>query len=186
MHMPHTDAELGRGEEERHENDVSIGIVERLVRASRHVHRELESSLRYFGLDPSGFDVLAALKRQEPAHVMSPTALRRTVAITSGAMTSKIDRLERLGLVSRAPDPHDRRGVQVVLTQAGMDLVDRAISSRLQLASDLVSQLSQEEQVTVASLLDKLSGASPSSNQPPPYKLRHRSEDRDVRQDSSE
>ena len=54
----------------------------------------------------------------------SRTAPRRRASspanleLSSGAMTNRIDQLERAGHVERHPDPHDRRGVRVELTDA--------------------------------------------------------------------
>ena len=39
--------------------------------------------------------------------------------LSSGAMTNRLDRLEKAGLVKRLPDPNDRRGVVVEITKAG-------------------------------------------------------------------
>jgi DNA-binding MarR family transcriptional regulator len=57
---------------------------------------------------------------------MSPTELSEIVVRSSGGMTQILDRLERAGLVARAPDPADRRKVLVALTDAGMRTADAA------------------------------------------------------------
>lgn len=49
---------------------------------------------------------------------IKPRALAEGLGLTTGAVTSLIDRLERRGLVRRAPDPEDRRGVLVEPTEA--------------------------------------------------------------------
>src|SRR5205085_1527378 len=71
------------------------------------------------GLQLGEFDVLAALRRQGPPYRLSPGALLRATLVTSGTMTNRLDRLEQAGLVRRAPDPEDKRGVLVSLTAAG-------------------------------------------------------------------
>ena len=50
---------------------------------------------------------------------ISPGALARDLDLSSGATTSRLDRLEEAGYISRLPDPEDRRGVLIELTDAG-------------------------------------------------------------------
>lgn len=51
-------------------------------------------------------------------------SIARTFDVTSGRLTGTIDRLEAAGLARRQPNPHDRRSVCVVLTEAGRALAD--------------------------------------------------------------
>jgi DNA-binding MarR family transcriptional regulator len=76
-------------------------------------------------------------------------------------MTNRIDRLEARGLVQRAADPADRRGIQVHLTAHGFELIDRAVVARLQSAEQLVSRLNADERSQLADLLRKLLLAAP-------------------------
>ena len=62
---------------------------------------------------------------------LSPTRLRKYAVLTSGAMTTRLDRLEEAGYVQRSMDPRDRRGILVSLTEEGRELADRAIEARL-------------------------------------------------------
>jgi DNA-binding MarR family transcriptional regulator len=151
------DQVLEQWEEERPDLDVSsMEIGSRILRLSKHIRNHIKDALAPFQLDPWGFDVLAALRREGEPFAMSPTELRRAAILTSGAMTNRIDRLEHLGLVERVPDPEDRRGVKVHLTSAGQQLIDEAVVSRLEAADQLVSNLTTEERRTLADLLRKL------------------------------
>jgi DNA-binding MarR family transcriptional regulator len=151
------DQVLEQWEEERPDLDVSsMEIGSRILRLSKHIRNHMKDALAPFQLDPWGFDVLAALRREGEPFAMSPTELRRAAILTSGAMTNRIDRLEHLGLVERVPDPEDRRGVKVHLTSAGQQLIDEAVVSRLEAADQLVSNLTTEERRTLADLLRKL------------------------------
>ena len=72
-------------------------------------------------------DVLAALRRSGPPYELSPGALAAAMMMmSSGGTTARLDRLERDGRVRRSPDPGDRRGVLVALTDQGRRLVDAA------------------------------------------------------------
>ena len=71
-------------------------------------------------------------------------------------MTNRIDRLAEKGLVRRVPDPEDRRGILVELTEQGRELIDRALISHVANEARLLQPLSREEQQTLAALLRKL------------------------------
>lgn len=107
-------------------------------------------------LAPWACDVLLALRRQGPPHQLTPTDLRRATLLTSGAMTTRLDRLEEDGLVRRTPDPADRRSFQVSLTERGRLLADRALSVRVDTVDRLLAPLSQAERDAAAGILRKL------------------------------
>jgi DNA-binding MarR family transcriptional regulator len=65
-------------------------------------------------------------------------SLRRSLMLTSGAMTHRIDCLEELGLVERKEDPTDRRGTLVALTPQGKTLIDRAAVAHVQNEAKMV------------------------------------------------
>src|SRR5260370_24443997 len=75
--------------------------------------------------------------------------------VTSGTMTNRIDRLAEKGLVRRIPDPEDRRGILVELTEQGRELIDSALIAHVANEALLLQPLSREEQHTLAALLRK-------------------------------
>ncbi|MFM0094824.1 MarR family transcriptional regulator [Paraburkholderia nemoris] len=79
--------------------------------------------------DISGSDmrVLLALRRGGRPYAKRPTDLYRALLVTSGAVTKKIDRLVKLGMVGRQADPSHNGGFIVYLTRKGLDIVERAI-----------------------------------------------------------
>jgi DNA-binding MarR family transcriptional regulator len=108
------------------------------------------------GIDAGGFDVLATLRRSGRPYRMTPTGLYRELVLTSGAMTNRIDVLEQAGLVARHPDPADRRGTLIELTEVGRTLVDRAIKEHMEGEAAMAAHLTKEEQRTLGGLLQKL------------------------------
>jgi DNA-binding MarR family transcriptional regulator len=58
------------------------------------------------------------------------TALAERERVTAPSMTSLINGLEEQGLVTRTVDDHDRRRVQVDVTDAGIDIVERTMAQR--------------------------------------------------------
>lgn len=67
-----------------------------------------------YGLGITDMKALSALLQEGP---MTAGQLARRLSLTTGAVTSVIDRLQRQGLVRRAPDADDRRRVIVMVDQ---------------------------------------------------------------------
>jgi DNA-binding MarR family transcriptional regulator len=76
--------------------------------------------------------------------------------LSSAGITSRLDRLERRGLVKRTRHPDDRRGVLVALTDQGREVLDQAIGANTGREKDLVANLTKQEQKALAALLKKL------------------------------
>jgi len=150
---------------ERPDLDVSpMAVIGRLSQASRLVDGHLRRTFSAHGLDATSFDVLATLRRAGPPYTLSPTDLTRAAMVTSGAITQRLDRLEALGLVRRGARASDARGVDVTLTAAGRDAIDRALPDHLRTEHRLLAPLTQEQRATLADLLSRLVDAC---EQPP-------------------
>lgn len=111
------------------------------------------------GLQPGEFDVLATLRRSGEPYILSPTKLYEAAMISSGGMTNRLDRLERAGFVERRPDPHDRRGKLIALTEAGRRVIDETIGRHVANEERLLAALSSKEQEQLNQLLKKLIAA---------------------------
>ena len=109
-----------------------------------------------YGISFGEYLVLAALRRAGKPYRMNPTSLFNSVILSSGAMTNRLDRLEAMGLVERQPDPADRRGRLVALTERGGELVDAAVVDHLENEHRLLGALDSEERAQLAELLRKL------------------------------
>lgn len=132
---------------------VVEAVVTRIFRIGRYVDRTLAESSRRFGLNSSEYHVLAVLSESGPR---SPGALGERLLVSSGVMTNRLDRLESLGLVSRKPNPNDRRGVLVELTDEGGKTLDRLIADQISKELTLVSQLDEAELTRLNDLLRKM------------------------------
>lgn len=108
------------------------------------------------GVQVGEFDVLATLRRAGAPYRLTPTDLYGALMISSGGMTSRIDRLERAGLVARHPHPTDRRGTLVGLTEAGVERIDRLVDLHLSEQRKVLAALSAEEQDHLSVLLEKM------------------------------
>ena len=139
--------------------DLDVSPTHTLQRITRLSLLQGVSFARVFG--PYGISfgeylVLAALRRAGPPYRMNPTRLFNAVILSSGAMTNRLDRLEALDLVERQPDPNDRRGRLVALTDRGRELVDKAVVDHLENEERLLGALDAGEREQLAGLLRKL------------------------------
>jgi DNA-binding MarR family transcriptional regulator len=142
---------------ERPDLDVSpLQVLSRLSRLARHFDRARRAAFGANNLEPWEFDVLSALRRQGPPYQLSPGALLRATLVTSGTMTNRIDRLASAGLVYREPDPSDRRGVLVTLSERGRSVVDAALTDLLDRERALLAALSDDQRLVLADLLRTL------------------------------
>jgi DNA-binding MarR family transcriptional regulator len=135
---------------------AAIATLARVSRLAHRIEREEQSGVAGLGLKPGWLDVLAALRRVGTPYRVSPTELSNVAMLSSGGMTSRLDRLEEAGLVRRRPDPDDRRGVLVELTAEGRRLAEAAIDGHGERAAQLLSPLSRDERRTLGQILRKL------------------------------
>ncbi len=133
-----------------------LQVLSRVSRLARHLDRARRAAFAGQGLEPWQFDVLAALRRQGPPYQLSPGALLHITLVTSGTMTNRIDQLERAGLVGRHPDPQDKRGKLVRLTDAGRTRVDSALADLLTSEQALLHPIPAHSQRALADLLRAL------------------------------
>ncbi|MEO3812080.1 MarR family transcriptional regulator [Sphaerisporangium sp. B11E5] len=140
--------------QERPDLDVTpLQVLSRVSRLARHLDRARRAAFAEHDLEPWEFDVLTTLRRSGEPYELSPGALLRATLVTSGTMTNRIDRLAAARLVRRRPDPEDRRGVLVSLTDAGRERVDAAFADLLRRERDLLAGLAPADQHTLAGLL---------------------------------
>lgn len=142
---------------ERPDLDVSpLEVLSRVTRLARHLDRARRTAFAERGLETWEFDVLSALRRAGTPYQLSPGQLLTQTLVTSGTMTNRIDRLTAKGLVVRGPDPSDRRGVLVRLTDTGREIADAAMAGLLKNERDLLAALSDRRLAELADLLREL------------------------------
>lgn len=133
-----------------------LAVVGRLLLCAHHVERALVAALQPFGLSFADFDVINTLRRRADEQGTKPSDLAQSSLITTGAMTSRLDRLERAGLITRAPDPTDGRGVRVHLTAQGERLAEQSLNGVLAADEAFLEPLDQRQRDTVAAALKLL------------------------------
>jgi DNA-binding MarR family transcriptional regulator len=151
------DAILAQWQTERPDLDSSpIGIVGRVSRLARALEARLEPVYKAHGLEPGWHDILATLRRSGPDYRLRPTDLTNASMLTSSGTTKRLDKLEHAGLIRREPDPNDRRGTLIALTDAGRELIDALTPAHLANEANLISALDEQEREQLAALLRKL------------------------------
>ena len=133
-----------------------LQVLSRISRLARHLDIARRGAFASHELESWAFDVLSALRREGPPFQLTPGALLRATLVTSGTMTNRIDRLADADLVRREPDPSDRRGVLVTLTDRGRERVDAALADLLHSERALLTGLDRRERRQLADLMRTL------------------------------
>ena len=134
-------------------------VTARISRIALHIARQQEEVFGRFGLNRGDVGVLSALRFAGPSRQLSPTQLFKGLMISSAGITSRLDRLEKRGLVRRERHPNDRRGVLVELTDEGREILDAAVKANTEAERGLVASLDKTESRELAALLKKVLGA---------------------------
>jgi DNA-binding MarR family transcriptional regulator len=135
---------------------AELGVTGRLSRLGQHLADRDDAVFGRFGVSRGEVGLLSALRVAGPAHRLSPTQLGRGLMLSSAGVTSRLDRLERRGLVARLPDPADRRGIIVELTPEGLQLVDEAVAAKTHADRQLLARLDAADVDALQALLRKL------------------------------
>ena len=99
------------------------------------------------------------LLQRAPEQHLAPSRLAEEVVCTTGAMTKVVDRLERAGLVTRSPDPDDRRRILVRLTGDGDRRANAAAATYRAGRERVLARFPEREAQGIARSLDRLLGA---------------------------
>ena len=133
----------------------SIGIITRVWQAAKLLGDERTRLLRTHNADVATLDLLATLRRSGPPYRLTTRELGRAALVSAGAISQRVQRAERDGLVQRTSTTGSRT-VHVELTPAGQDRVDDLVSRVLQHEEDLLSSMSAPQRDQLAELLQQL------------------------------
>jgi DNA-binding MarR family transcriptional regulator len=114
-----------------------------LVRTFGDLITVTNQSMSYLGVSAAGRQALAVI--EGAGKPIAPTVIAQRMFVTTASTSSLLDTLERRGLVTRQPDPDDRRGVLVALTEAGQQLVDEYLPQVVALQTAIMSRLTEQE-----------------------------------------
>lgn len=106
----------------------SYSVTTRLLRLARSMERHMTQSAAREGLTSGDVLLLDALYRVGPPHRIAPTALKHYFLMSLAGVAKRVDRLEALGFIRRVPNPDDRRGLFIELTEAGRSTLARLVA----------------------------------------------------------
>jgi DNA-binding MarR family transcriptional regulator len=100
--------------------------------------------------DPKSGTLLSAnqvsiLDHLDPVHATTLSGLAKHMGVTAGTMSIAVDRLVRLGYVTRELDDADRRRVRLRLTDAGVRVCAESSVLEPQLVRDMLDELTPAE-----------------------------------------
>ena len=131
------------------------GIVDRIGGINRRIKRMLDETLDEHGLSSGEWHALGRLSRS-PGGRRTAGDLAKKAELSSAAMTNRLDRLEKAGLVQRIPDEHDRRTVQIEITDAGRELYERTVDAQAAKEAIIAEALTGVQQDQLNDLLRRL------------------------------
>lgn len=131
----------------------SIGILTRIRQASKLLADERRRALAKVAMDAATLDLLSTLRRAGPPYRLSTRQLAARCLITAGAVTQRVDRAQRDGLVRRLAAEPGTRCVPVELTSAGHRAIESAVGGLLSYEQGLIGALAPQERQELARLL---------------------------------
>ncbi|SDQ90801.1 MarR family transcriptional regulator [Pseudovibrio sp. Tun.PSC04-5.I4] len=132
-------------------------ILARMMRINIMINKDISGNFGSFGLATGDFDVLATLRRSGEPFALRPTELSKSSMLTSGTMTSRLDKLEKMGLVCRKPNPEDRRALMIHLTEKGKSLVEQAAAKHFEMEAEMLAVLPPEDREMLEGILERWS-----------------------------
>jgi len=134
----------------------SIEIITPLWRVAKLLGDDRRRTLAALGIDSATLDLLSVIRRSGPPYELTTREITRRTLVTAGAVSQRVARAERAGLVARAASPASRRAVSVRLTAVGHELIEAAVSQLLGHEAELVAALTAVERAALAGFLAKL------------------------------
>lgn len=156
--MPdHVEKLLKQWQNVRPDLDCSpMGVIGRIGRMEKFISPAVEKVINEHGMSRIEFDLMATLRRADQP--LTPTELYKTTMLSSGAVSSKLDKLVDRDWVQRLANMEDRRSCRVALTQHGVSIIDAAVEAHVANEKLLLQSLTLEEQADLSMLLAKWLG----------------------------
>jgi len=129
-------------------------------RISHALHQVGEASLADSGLTEAQYLVLMSLyihEHIEGRTMLNPSEISKWRGTSRNTISSLIRGLEEDGLIARHLDNEDRRKFNISLTADGRALVSQHAHKQFRTVGGCFNRLSETEQETLSTLLDKLS-----------------------------
>ncbi len=136
----------------------ALEIVGRIIYLSNVWQEDANHVLAQYNLTYTEFDIIATLRRSGSPYELTPTRLRESVLLSSGAMTAALARVEKKGLIIRCTSISDGRVSTAQLTSKGKKFALKAARTRFDLADSTIQPLPAQDRSTLIKLLQCLTG----------------------------
>ena len=137
----------------------AIEIITPVWRIAKVLADDRRRTLAALGVDPSTLDLLSVIRRAGPPYELTTREITGRTLITAGAVSQRVARAERAGLVARAPSAVSRRAVSVRLTEAGHALIESTVRHLLEHEADLIGALTADQRTALTVILATLEQA---------------------------
>jgi DNA-binding MarR family transcriptional regulator len=120
---------------------ASMSLSLKLTSVVRAVSYEIARQLEETGINLGEFDVLATLRRHGRGAKLTPKEIASATFVTPSGLTSRLARLEKMGLITREADPSDGRGALIKITATGKRLADQGIEIVVAIEDRFINEL---------------------------------------------
>lgn len=124
-----------------------------LREVSNELHERFSAELARYEITPPLWAILLTLYREE---AKTPAGLVRRLHADPAAVTRRLDRLQRMGLVRRTRSRRDRRSVGLALTDSGRDLVPRLSDLSTGIMETAFADISKADRTRLIHLLQRM------------------------------
>jgi DNA-binding MarR family transcriptional regulator len=131
----------------------SIGVITRIWRIGKLLADERRRTLARLGIDAATLDLLSTLRRAGRPYRLTAGAIAELSLVSAGAISQRVARAEREGLVRRERSSADGRLSYVTLTPEGHALIERSVDELLRHEEALLSELTVGQREDLSSLL---------------------------------
>jgi DNA-binding MarR family transcriptional regulator len=138
---------------------ASIGVITRIWRIGKLLADERRKTLSRLGIDAATLDLLSTLRRAGEPYRLTAGAMAELTLVSAGAISQRVARAEREGLVSRERSDADGRLTYVTLTPKGHALIERSVDDLLTHEETLLSPLAPAQRNDLSALLRLLLAA---------------------------
>ena len=148
------------------------GVVDRMLICARYLDRLAQRLSQPHDIQLPDYEILARLFWVGPPHRLRPTQLAAGTMTAATTVTSRLDRLQKRGLIRRLPDPDDRRAMAAELTDAGRELFARIVEKQAVAEREIFADMAPERLKALAGLLSEALVAFENHEGPPPRRVR--------------
>lgn len=137
-------------------NAGAKSLVYRIVYLNERYMAHMQSRLRKQGLTLGSYGVLACLRRMGEPYAMTPTNLFKVLSLSSGGVSNLLEQMEKARLIKRTPNPLERGGDLVKLTNRGKVIADEATAMEAQAEEEFIADVSDAELATLNDTLRRV------------------------------